>query len=256
MKNLFYLIFVITLVLSCSRCKRECFDSTNPDCDNYKDPCLNKSEFTTDFKYYWQRAATFPLNELNYYVWVNTQVQLKADPENLSNKWIVGNDTIIDDDYAFTFGPQWEGIEIPIKLISTGETYPDCYPNDDGIDTVTHYMKPIQFENSPIFGTFRVADISNPTDSFEVSITWEEVGLWAYFMHVTNFFQDGTFCIPVDGDDLLTPNSWKAAYITALACKQLKGDFKVDLNNRFTGFYTYEEDDQLISRNISGRKLN
>ncbi len=255
MNKLLYFFLLITAVLSCSRCKRECFDSTNPDCDNYKDPCLNKSEFTTDFKYYRQITSSF-LIDLNYYVWMNQLIRLEANPENFSNKWIVGNDTIIDDDYAFTFGSQWEGIEVPIKLISTGKTYPDCYPNDDGIDTVIHYMKPIQMANSPIFGTFRVADISNPTDSFEVSITWEEAFFMAYFIHATNLFEDGTTCLPANGVDRLSPNSWKAEYIPELACKKLKGDFRVDFNNRFSGVYTYEEDDQVIARNISGRKLN
>ncbi len=53
MKNLFYLIFVIAAVLSCSRCKEECDDPTDPDCPNYVvpvDPCAGKTEVSAEFK--------------------------------------------------------------------------------------------------------------------------------------------------------------------------------------------------------------
>jgi hypothetical protein len=173
------------LVLSCSRCKEEdCTDSTNPDCPNYVapvDPCAGKTEVSADFIIE-QRVNSIGMDE--QFIACDTSIALynrthvTASIENAElYKWIIGTDTISGPTASFFFSESQSGQSYPVTLIVQKAPNLTCFPYDNGMDTVTKFIHVINICDNPIYGTFRVAFDSSPSDSFNVAIkTWPLAG--------------------------------------------------------------------------------
>ena len=185
MKNLLYFFLMNLLVLSCSRCKEEeCTDSTNPDCPNYVapvDPCAGKTEVSADF------VIEQRVNNIGHpekFITCDTAIALynithvTAYIKNAATyKWIIGTDTVFGPQTSFHFSENQAGQSYPVTLIVQKAPNLSCFPNDNGMDTVTKFIHVINICDNPIYGTFRVAFDSSPSDSFNVAIkTWPLVG--------------------------------------------------------------------------------
>ena len=145
-------IFCVGIHVFINSCKEDCLqcdDPTNPDCINY-DPCNGKNRVTADFYIYENHEGLDPDSGWEYYdtdTLLGQSVLLVAKETKDKNgkdvhyTWILGGETISGTNvksitrYAF---PSNE--KIPVTLIVNKEPHLDCYPDDDGRDTVTRYM--------------------------------------------------------------------------------------------------------------------
>ena len=184
MNRLLYFFFLITAVLSCSRCKEECDDPTDPDCPNYVvpvDPCAGRTEVSAEFVIE-QRVDV--VGQIGQLILSDTAISLynttrvTATIENAAlYKWIIGTDTVSGPTASFYFSESQAGQSYPVTLIVQKVPNFACFPNDNGMDTVTKFIHVIEICDNPIYGTYRVAFDTNPTDSFTVAIkTWPFTG--------------------------------------------------------------------------------
>ena len=131
--------------LSISSC-RDCEDPTNPECSNY-DPCL----ITTDTK----TSANFKMYECIKCGWADTlmratntvfggYVVFEAEQfgaDIISYEWKIGTDSRVFTERLFRLDFSGYQGEVEVRLVVQKEVNTDCFPNDDGIDTVTRVLK-------------------------------------------------------------------------------------------------------------------
>jgi hypothetical protein len=151
---------------SCKEDCPTCRDPTNPDCDSY-DPCWDKKPVSADFEMSNKRAVDFPHYigqwhpDLKY---ARGRLEFRPsqyaeDDTTAKYTWLLGSEVI--DEYSFirNFVDTEETREnnIPITLIVEKKPDLDCFPLDDGKDTVVKY---IQFVDSLcdylVIGDFKV----------------------------------------------------------------------------------------------------
>lgn len=140
MKNKSSIIF-FCLIMACwifSSCDKECFDETNSLCENY-DYCTSFIHVPTnaDFTMYECIACGFgdTLMRVTDTI-LGGDVTFSAHEELDSYEWQVGTDTRVWTDQTFTLDFGLYVGEVIIRLIGRKRLYLDCYPDDDGIDTV------------------------------------------------------------------------------------------------------------------------
>jgi hypothetical protein len=162
-------ILIMGFAVGLYSCKEECpcVDETNPECDNYN-PCWDKKPVTADFETGRYRPGSWP----DYVPDWNPDtaferggvIGFKAlgyDKSDTSIKytWLIGSETI----NGYEFNRDFVDIrdtdvkEIKVTLIVEGKPNLDCFPEDDGKDTLVKY---IQFLDGPceflIMGDFKV----------------------------------------------------------------------------------------------------
>jgi hypothetical protein len=93
-------------------------------------------------------------------------------------EWIVGYDTtkFIGETISLNFPSSTYGTSIPISLIASKAPNLSCYPNDDGIDTLTKILVVTNdINNKSWFGSFQGCNIDeSPTDTFTVAIIHQD----------------------------------------------------------------------------------
>ncbi|HYG14880.1 MAG TPA: hypothetical protein VEC12_03935 [Bacteroidia bacterium] len=163
MKNLKIASIIILLVwfaLEAASCKRKdapCYDPANPKCVDY-DPCYGTKPVIAEIKLS-QRAAPSRTDELGkLYIDeqnIFPQVQIKFDTplEGAKYTWILGTETITTKSFERHFFTAPFGT-YSVKLIVEKEPNKNCYPTDDGKDTLvkTFQIVPIcQLQSSGVF---------------------------------------------------------------------------------------------------------
>ncbi len=177
-KQFLVFFFLLLVVFSCTRCKEDCNDPTNPDCPNYVppvDPCAGKNIVSADFTISQRAASGGP--EYHTIVPVINNVQhgysrivLHANENYAQYTWVIGMDTIHTRDYEFTISEQYEGQTIPLKLIVQKTPDLTCFPNDNGMDTLVKYVHVISGCDASIYGLWKGVLTTSPLDSMEVLI--------------------------------------------------------------------------------------
>ncbi|MFK7946308.1 MAG: hypothetical protein AB8G11_01870 [Saprospiraceae bacterium] len=160
MKNTFILLLGIFVILITSCNKDEpvaCTDETNIECPNYN-PCLEEKLTNADFE-----TATILVSTAHAFIsvkedsfYLGTPVLFTAKEEDvLSYEWTVGEDERVFTEREFSLNFSLSDSVIllnrpfPIQLIVTRTPNTDCFPSDDGIDTITKNIYFIsQFEQS------------------------------------------------------------------------------------------------------------
>lgn len=263
MNKQFHLFFFLLLVvLSCSRCKEECNDPTNPDCPNYVpptpvDPCAGSSEVSAGFIV----EAIVDIAPIQWRqvdgVYNTQQIRVTAQQEGLNYKWIIGSDTIYDQQYTFYFPQGSEGQSYPIKLIVSGTIDSVCFPNDNGMDTIVKYLPVVDSCYNPIIGAYRIAWDSAPLDSFDVELICME-GVFVYGdMTAMNFDRNGGSCVAsISG---LGYNYYKL-YSDAISCKRLRGEFWLNSDGLFEAQYRMDHSNSgpadFHEYHAKGRRIN
>ena len=146
----FLVIFCLGNLVFMNACKHDCIpcdDPTNPDCSNY-DPCYGKHRVTADFYIYENHPDLNPDRGWEYYdtdTLLGQSVLLVAKEtkdkygQDVNYTWLIGGETISGvksvTRYAFP-----ANVKIPVTLIVSKEPHLECYPDDDGKDTLTRYM--------------------------------------------------------------------------------------------------------------------
>ena len=151
LKTFFGLSILVSLFFTQS-CKDDCppcDDPTNPECGNY-DPCFGKNRVSADFYMYENHGGLNPDKGWDYYdtdTLLGQSVLLVAKEEfepywsEVNYTWIIGAETISGTDKkSITRNSFPTNERIQVTLIVNKKPHLDCYPDDDGIDTVTRYM--------------------------------------------------------------------------------------------------------------------
>ena len=277
MKHLYSLLLLCLVALSCSRCKEECDDPTNPDCPNYvaPDPCANSREVSAEFVIEEMYDASPPSFQEVQNVVCDHSVQpgsitgtslirVRPKQEGLNCTWILGSDTIHSSEYSFVFPASLCAGTYPITLITSGNPDSTCFPNDNGQDTVTRFVQLYPFEDQEIWGKYRVADVTNPTDSFDVSIRMEFFqGVMAVHLYLKGF-------APGNERDSCwyTSSSYAYNFIKVHsdngACGQVSGEFWINSENQLEADYSYSlntgsagnSEYTEFTRRVRGRKIH
>lgn len=172
-------LLIILIVLFLGACKKKCYDKSNPDCENY-DPCYGKTTTSADF----QQLILFGDQYVDIdtlavpFIWdVASGVTLKAAQQFDSCWWLHGSETILNQgqfnrrDYPMG--------KISTRLILMRKPYQNCFPFDNGIDTVTKFFNVVPINKGltvtepsvlqdtidwpMIFGTYEGYVESNPS---------------------------------------------------------------------------------------------
>ncbi|MCB9261592.1 MAG: hypothetical protein H6607_04390 [Flavobacteriales bacterium] len=126
-----------------------CNDPTNPKCGN-NDPCYGKQPVTADFEMSQVFKLEFPkwidafnpdVAFMRYDVGFRPVGYTKGDT-SYHCTWLLGSEIITDPVFSRDFSDtkQTGENDIPITLILRRTPDKACFPDDDGIDTVTQYI--------------------------------------------------------------------------------------------------------------------
>jgi hypothetical protein len=164
-KSFKYLIILLAgMALVLNSCKEDCpscQDPTNPDCDNY-DPCWNKQPVTADFEISQQPVTFYPdyigdwhpdLKFFRSLIGFRPVNFIEGDT-SVKYTWLLGSEVVHDYYLERDFSDTEQSGEnnIRITLIVEKEPDLDCFPLDDGKDTITKYIQLV--ENACEFLTF------------------------------------------------------------------------------------------------------
>lgn len=176
MRLLLPLLMLCGLALTLQNCKPEkdeCHDPANPECENY-DPCYGKKPVTAEIILS-QRAAPSSGGELGKLyldeggdVFPRIQIRFHCPLEGAKYTWTLGAETITEQTFERNFFTVPYGV-YTVKLIVEKAPNTNCYPGDDGFDTVVKTFKIVPACEIEASGIYKgVWD--NSTDSGVVTI--------------------------------------------------------------------------------------
>ncbi len=140
------------------------------------DPCEGKHPVTADFHIYEVSQLALP-DRWELYdtdtvaAW---DVVFKALEENAEYEWHLGSEIIYEKQFHRTKFPL--RTNIPVTLIVRKEPDTECFPDDDGIDTLTRSFYTLGYTDEGckdinlFSGNFSGYNIDNPSDTFVVTI--------------------------------------------------------------------------------------
>ncbi|GEM_PF-886584 len=155
MKFSFNFLIVITLILaaflqSCKEDECPCVDETNPECDNYN-PCWDKKPVTADFEMSTKWAVDFPDYIGQWHPDIAFErgrigfqpIGYDEDDTTVKYTWLLGNEVIHNYSFVRDFEDTKQTGENNIRMTLIVEKEPnlDCFPLDDGKDSVVKYIK-------------------------------------------------------------------------------------------------------------------
>lgn len=180
------LIFMIALTTS--GCKR-CDDPGDPECKNY-DPCYGQTEVSAEFDMF---EVVHSSSTMDWEVEVTTGKLAHRRPLRLvgldsgevSHEWIIGLEpTARKGQTQVVPFWNWRGT-VKITHIVTGPPRSDCFPDDDGIDTVVKTIEVLDYdENLPIIGTYRGYLELDPEHIFDIEVLFNPDWNWIEVMNL------------------------------------------------------------------------
>lgn len=178
MKHLFLkaLILFLALALAGTGCKKElpkCYDPANPDCENY-DSCYGVEKPSAAFV---MEDGVLTIQSGYHYIaddsiFRGTSIVFRSPYKDTSYKhtWYVGSEVLHDYQFSRNFNKVVRPTTITVHHVLEYPPDTSCFPDDDGIDSVSQTFYLIEYWNElATFGTFRVAN-ENTTDSFDFKI--------------------------------------------------------------------------------------
>jgi hypothetical protein len=173
---LFFLM--LSIVISCNRCKEDCDDPTNPECPNYVEPipinpCAGAEATSADFIMYQSLLPGLTADTLIQFYHdcvYNKNITLHALQDSCEYDWIIGADNYYTRDVTFNFGFEFVGQSIPLKLSVTRTPNTSCFPNDNGLDTLVKTVVPKVGCDASIWGKYYGAWDESLLDSFVVEL--------------------------------------------------------------------------------------
>ncbi|MCX6147235.1 MAG: hypothetical protein NTW25_08295 [Candidatus Kapabacteria bacterium] len=171
MKYLFYLAFASLLISS----------SCNDNPVVIKDPCVGARPVTANIRIYQSLYNVLDSNKkLKIYsdtvltnIGATDCVHFESDSGYTQYEWLVGDDTTHhytqNLTLCFTQPFGW----VKVRLIVKGTPNKNCFPNDDGIDTMYKSFFVKDFHQPEFLGSYQGYNVSNPKDTFTVRINYE-----------------------------------------------------------------------------------
>jgi hypothetical protein len=185
MKNLlWFLLLGGLLMMGCSKDDEvvDCDDFTNPACSNYN-PCHDQTEVSAEFIAYIEPSYRHDTPEgiemriiSDTFLYGNQIIFEAKDEHAKSYKWKIGTDDRIwttssvsllfarVDSLSYKDG-------ITVQLIVEKDPNTACFPNDNGIDTVTRHIAFVSsFSRLPFTGTWRGTNSVRPDITYDLEI--------------------------------------------------------------------------------------
>lgn len=233
--RILYIIITIITIGGCRSCKEEvCDDSTNPECPNYKNPCDGAVEVTAAIEISEQAQSTV-------YDEIFIIADIVKDDKNIrfrcpidgaiSYTWHLGAEVIHEQEFVRYFSG-FAGQDIPVTLIIQKQPNTSCFPNDDGIDTLTKMLHIVDPCEPSLEGNYRGAWDDMPLDSFEVALFAAEgigdpIGECHGFF-ISNFSKDNPSPIDVSGEAYWSTNYRMHLYSGLASLDSFQGEFYLD----------------------------
>lgn len=167
------LCVLILIAISCK--KKHPFISDSAD-------CTSESKVSADF--FMEEMTESNLNFARYTntdtIYANKTVRFTATEENAEYTWIIGSETLHEKEIFRFFSDQLIGQTIPVQLIVEKTPNLNCFPDDNGLDTVIKYLTIVEMNRDPVYhsifnadqpnfdGTYRVKE-QNGSDSVDVT---------------------------------------------------------------------------------------
>ncbi len=195
-------LYSLGLLLLFAACK-PCTDPTNPECENYCDDPANLECFNYD-PCYGKNAvsAAFTIEEVIggrgdsvYYIPTDTviagpnRVRFRAVQEAESYTWRIGNDTRVWNTRSVTLSFQ-NPTEVNVVLAVSSTPNTDCFPLDNGLDTVLKRLVVYPRPQTAMKGIYLMEVIQYP-EAFP--FVWEP-----FELRMTEFIED-TSLSPLSG---------------------------------------------------------
>lgn len=175
-------LLLLVVIFSCSRCKEECDDSTNPECPNYvesepSDTCVGHTPVTANFDmsqrlYEWNGVDT--LVPFWTHCTPNDPIILTADEVGANYTWTIGANTYYTRECSFEIGEEYSGQTLNFTLVVEKDPDLVCFPNDNGLDTLTRSVFVNDICLPSIMGEFYGSLESAPLDSFVVTFYFDD----------------------------------------------------------------------------------
>ena len=171
MRSTFFVVLIFGVCAFFAKCKTD---------DAPQNPCAN--EHST--------SAAFKVEEVYYFIpesdskyWINyltdtlanggTGMFSTVDPLVDSCIWIIGAGVYHEKITKIDFSTQLKttpSFTLPVTCITFRQPNKMCFPNDDGIDTISRNVFVTNFCNSLVNGKYQGHLSSNPSDTFTVTI--------------------------------------------------------------------------------------
>jgi hypothetical protein len=172
-------------------------------CKEKKEPCKGQQSTSADFtiEEYLYTSADYPktnvILETDTINGLNT-VRFRAKQEFDEYTWLIGTEVIKDRSFTRKFFPEKSNIKV--TLIGKRKPNKQCFPDDDGIDTVTKFMyvipKDLKLEQRH---TYHGYNTDNPSDTFTIQLAYWHVQYKEWMLRMNNFpkgwTNDGYFYI-------------------------------------------------------------
>jgi hypothetical protein len=206
MNRLVWLVLSIIIVFGCNHCKDECDDSTDPNCPNYQEP-INPCDgvFATSAQFSMMQSPNIngvpPDTLITFYreCVIMKPITLRAHLNDCSYHWIIGANDYYTQEVSFNFSSTYVDQQIPITLIVSRTPNTACFPEDDGLDTVSKIIIPKYGCEAAIWGKYYGAWEDSPLDSFVIELVndpndWPNCGDQVKFINLNPMASDDT-CI-------------------------------------------------------------
>ncbi|MNK08312.1 hypothetical protein D3C87_262440 [compost metagenome] len=256
-------ILLILLLVSVS-CKKK---TVQPDPDQH---CGSAEEVSADF---WIEEMT--TGNANFAKYTDTDsilgsksVRFRAKLGGAVYKWYIGSEIITDSVFSRFFGPATLGQTIPVTLVVRKTPNNNCFPADDGYDSIVKYLTitdyPMedaanqQIHLGSIEGTYRVKSAHLP-DSFNVTVDYVYDNGNTPRLNVFNYDGNGSNCLLniLMNDGYNYRQLFLTGGTTTMVCDYLQGDIlhrsdgTAEMNFRFY----YEGHPNYNTKRYKGRKL-
>lgn len=146
MRLLFFILTCIALLFFAESCKKkECFDPANPECENY-DPCFGKEPVKAKMliAQYFDFSSHPDMRGVSIEEEKLLPGYIKFGCQTSGVKkctWILGAETLIGPEIKRLFDISLPQETYTVTLIVEKDPSADCFPADDGIDTLTKKFK-------------------------------------------------------------------------------------------------------------------
>ncbi len=141
--------------------------------DPVEDPCEGVEEVAADFK----MEYSLGLNEDRKWFEADTilkyrYVRFKALGDYDSVRWKIGLDPRTFSEKVFSL--QFDNPDvIQVRMIGFKKPNLDCFPNDNGIDTISKQLVIVPKEEALVLGDYKGYFLSEPDSSFTLMIKWD-----------------------------------------------------------------------------------
>jgi hypothetical protein len=210
--------------------------------------------FTTSYEMGWQDST----RRFEGDTFVNSfSIIFTAEQEADSYQWIIGDDPKVFDTKEFTLRFDDVVGAINVQLVIEATPNLDCFPADDGRDTISSTIYLIEKEDSPILGKYRGIVNSAPTDTFDI-----DIHLIPPFNDDSNIDNLPKGCIRDEIYRLNFSLGYRNLAMRSLEnyvnCPKPQGWGDLEVNNRITLEYTIWDSNiqQHVSDIFTGKKIN